>query len=120
DLSTAPSSRETVAAVDLGSNSFHLVVAQHADGQLVVLDRLRERVALAEGLDESKRLKDKVSERALACLERFGQRLREQPPGSVRAVGTSALRQAKKAESFLSRAREVLGHPIEVVSGREE
>ncbi len=120
ELSATPPQRETVAAVDLGSNSFHMVVAQHVDGQLVVLDRLRERVALAEGLDESKRLKEKVSERALACLERFGQRLREQPPGSVRAVGTSALRQAKNSESFLSRAREVLGHPIEVVSGREE
>ncbi|MEO6708438.1 MAG: Ppx/GppA phosphatase family protein, partial [Planctomycetota bacterium] len=120
ELSAHPPPRETVAAVDLGSNSFHMVVAQHVDGQLVVLDRLRERVALAEGLDESKRLKDKVSERALACLERFGQRLREQPPGSVRAVGTSALRQAKNSEAFLSRAREVLGHPIEVVSGREE
>jgi exopolyphosphatase/guanosine-5'-triphosphate,3'-diphosphate pyrophosphatase len=111
---------ETVAAVDLGSNSFHLVVAQYVDGRLIVLDRLRERVALAEGLDESKRLKEKVSERALACLERFGQRLREHPPRSVRAVGTSALRQAKNAEAFLTRAREVLGHPIEVVSGREE
>ena len=112
--------RETVAAVDLGSNSFHMVVAQHVDGQLVVLDRLRDRVALAEGLDGSKRLKERVIERALACLERFGQRLRVQPPGSVRAVGTSALRQAKNAEVFLAKAREALGHPIEVVSGREE
>ncbi len=115
-----PAPRETVAAVDLGSNSFHMVVAQQGDGGLVVLDRLRERVSLAEGLDESKRLKEKVTERALACLERFGQRLHEHPPGSVRAVGTSALRQAKNAEAFLTRAREVLGHPIEVVSGREE
>ncbi|MBK8179077.1 MAG: Ppx/GppA family phosphatase [Planctomycetes bacterium] len=118
---TAPETRaETVAAVDLGSNSFHMVVAQHVDGELVVLDRLRERVALAEGLDDSKRLKERVSERALACLARFGQRLREHPPGSVRAVGTSALRQAKNSESFLARAREALGHPIELVSGREE
>ena len=120
EAASAREPRETVAAVDLGSNSFHMVVAQYVDGELVVLDRLRERVALAEGLDEFKRLKDKACERALACLERFGQRLREHPPGSVRAVGTSALRQAKNAQAFLARAREVLGHPIEIVSGREE
>jgi exopolyphosphatase/guanosine-5'-triphosphate,3'-diphosphate pyrophosphatase len=111
---------ETVAAVDLGSNSFHMVVAQHVDGQLVVLDRLRERVALADGLDASKRLTERAVERALECLQRFGQRLRVMPPGSVRAVGTSALRQAHDTEAFLLKAREALGHPIEVVSGREE
>lgn len=117
---TGAPTHETVAAVDLGSNSFHMVVAQHVDGRLVVLDRLRERVALAEGLDEAKRLREKVADRALACLERFGQRLRDYPPGSVRAVGTSALRQAKNAGTFLAKARDVLGHSIEVVSGREE
>lgn len=120
ESSPKPAARETVAAVDLGSNSFHMVVAQYVDGELLVLDRLRDRVTLADGLDESKTIKEKVAERALECLERFGQRLREHPPGSVRAVGTSALRQAKNSGAFLLRAREALGHPIEVVSGREE
>lgn len=113
-------SGSTLAAVDLGSNSFHLLVAQAHQGHLHVLDRLRERVALAEGLDRRKRLTAEAQGRALACLERFGQRLRDIPPDAIRAVGTNTLRQAGNAHDFLLRARETLGVPIEVVSGLEE
>ena len=67
---------DVLAAVDLGSNSFHMVVARHSHGQLVILDRLREMVRLAAGLSDSDRLDDEASSRALRCLERFGQRLR--------------------------------------------
>ncbi len=109
-----------VAAVDLGSNSFHMVVAQVVDGRPRVVDRLRERVVLAEGLDAAKRLKPEAQRRALRALRRFGQRLHDLPRGSVRAVGTNALRQARNGQAFLQRARRELGHPIEVVSGREE
>jgi exopolyphosphatase/guanosine-5'-triphosphate,3'-diphosphate pyrophosphatase len=109
-----------VAAVDLGSNSFHMVVARMAGGQPHVLDRLRERVVLAAGLDKKKRLSAEIQEKALGVLRRFGQRLADLPAGSVRAVGTNALRQAANARSFLLRARRELGHPIEVISGREE
>jgi exopolyphosphatase/guanosine-5'-triphosphate,3'-diphosphate pyrophosphatase len=109
-----------VAAVDLGSNSFHMVVARMVGGQPHVLDRLRERVVLAAGLDKQKKLSAEIQEKALAVLRRFGQRLADQPAGSVRAVGTNALRQATNARSFLLRARRELGHPIEVISGREE
>jgi len=109
-----------VAAVDMGSNSFHLVVARSEHGQLRIVDRLREPVALAGGLDADKNLTPETRERARACVSRFGQRLREMHPGSVRAVGTSALRQAKNAREFLEEAAGVLGHPIEVVSGHEE
>lgn len=109
-----------VAAVDLGSNSFHMVVARVVQGQVHVLDRLNERVALAAGLDERKRLTASAQRRALECLARFGQRLKAMPRGSVRAVGTNTLRQARNASQFLARARAALGHPIEVVSGREE
>ena len=110
----------TLAAVDLGSNSFHLLVARAQQGHLHVLDRLRERVALAEGLDAKKRIRRDAQDRALACLERFGQRLRDIPPGSIRAVGTNTLRQASNAREFLALAQRVLGAPIEVVSGLEE
>ena len=109
-----------VAAVDMGSNSFHLVVARYEHGQLRIVDRLRDSVALAAGLDGQKHLNAEARQRALACIARFGQRLREMHPGSVRAVGTSALRQAKNAREFLDEAAQVLGHPIEVVSGHEE
>ena len=68
---------DVLAAVDLGSNSFHMVVARHSHGQLVILDRLREMVRLAGGLSDSGRLDDAATDRALRCLERFGQRLRD-------------------------------------------
>lgn len=115
------SNSESVAAVDLGSNSFHMVVARVVDDtHFNTLDRLRERVALAAGLDEQRRLGEKARARAIACLERFGQRLRELPPDRVRAVGTSALRQAENARDFLPAAQEALGHPIEIIAGTEE
>ena len=111
---------DVLAAVDLGSNSFHMVVARHSHGQLVILDRLREMVRLAAGLGESGRLDDAATERALRCLERFGQRLRAMNADSVRVVGTNALRRAKRKRWFLERARAALGHPIEIISGLEE
>jgi exopolyphosphatase/guanosine-5'-triphosphate,3'-diphosphate pyrophosphatase len=111
---------DVLAAVDLGSNSFHMVVARHSHGQLVILDRLREMVRLAGGLSDSGRLDDAAAERALRCLERFGQRLRAMHADSVRVVGTNALRRARRKRWFLERARAALGHPIEIISGLEE
>ncbi len=111
---------DVLAAVDLGSNSFHMVVARYSHGQLVILDRLREMVRLAAGLGDSGRLDDAATDRALRCLERFGQRLRAMRADSVRVVGTNALRRAKRKRWFLERARAALGHPIEIISGLEE
>ena len=106
--------------MDLGSNSFHLVVARFSHGQLTIVDRLREAVRLAEGLDQQSRLSGPAVARALACLERFGQRLRALESDSVRAVGTQALRAARRKAGFLERARAALGNPIEIISGSEE
>jgi len=111
---------DVLAAVDLGSNSFHMVVARYSHGQLVILDRLREMVRLAAGLNDSGRLDDASVARALRCLERFGQRLRAMHADSVRVVGTNALRRAKRKRWFLEHARAALGHPIEIISGLEE
>ena len=109
-----------LAAVDLGSNSFHMVVARYDHGQLVIVDRLRETVRLGAGLDEQGRLSREAVDRALQCLERFGQRLRDMRAASVRVVGTNTLRRAKRKGAFLDRAREALGHPIEIIAGVEE
>ena len=109
-----------VAAVDLGSNSFHMIVAELRADELVVLDRLREMVRLGSGLTANKELTPEIQERAIECLERFGQRLRHLPPGSVRAVGTNTLRAASNSGPLLARAVEALGHPIEIISGIEE
>jgi exopolyphosphatase/guanosine-5'-triphosphate,3'-diphosphate pyrophosphatase len=111
---------DVLAAVDLGSNSFHLVVARYSHGQLVVIDRLREMVRLGAGVGPDGRLEKQVAARALACLERFGQRLRDMHARSVRVVGTNALRVARRKQAFLERARDALGHPIEIISGMEE
>ena len=110
----------TIAALDLGSNSFHMVVAQPQDGRFRVIDRMREVVRLAAGFDAQNRLTAEASERALRCLSRFGQRIRHLPRDAVRAVGTNALRMARNSSTFLHAAEEALGHPIDVVSGYEE
>jgi exopolyphosphatase/guanosine-5'-triphosphate,3'-diphosphate pyrophosphatase len=111
---------ELLAAVDLGSNSFHMVVARYTHGQLTIIDRLRESVRLGSGLDAEGRLDREVAARALACLERFGQRLREIHPDKLRVVGTNTLRRAHRKQAFLEKARTALGAPIEIVSGIEE
>jgi len=111
---------DTVAAVDLGSNSFHLIVAKVVDGHIEIKDRMKEMVRLASGLDAQRNLTQEIQDKAVQCLERFGQRLRELPLGSVRAAGTNTLRTAHNAEAFLARAEQALGHPIEIIAGREE
>ncbi|HKJ21588.1 MAG TPA: exopolyphosphatase [Gammaproteobacteria bacterium] len=114
------SHQETIAAVDLGSNSFHMVVARFQEGRLQVIDRLREPVRLGAGLDELNSLTPASQQRAIECLERFGQRLRSFHPDSVRAVGTNTLRRATNAAPFLAAAEKALGHPIGIIGGIEE
>jgi exopolyphosphatase / guanosine-5'-triphosphate,3'-diphosphate pyrophosphatase len=110
----------TIAAVDLGSNSFRLQVARVEDDHIYPLDSLKETVRLAAGLDDDKSLSDDAQERALNSLKRFGERLRGMPVDSVRAVGTNTLRVAKNSDGFLRKAEKALGFPIEVVAGHEE
>ncbi len=109
-----------LAAVDLGSNSFHMVVARVVDGELLIVDRLRDPVRLAAGLDGDNRLSIEASERALDCLERFGHRLGHMPRSAVRVVGTNTLRKARGARAFLRHAEAAIGHEIEIISGQEE
>ncbi|WP_456374633.1 exopolyphosphatase [Thiolapillus sp.] len=116
----SPTQPRTIAAVDLGSNSFHLIVARIENGQLHVIDRIKEMVRLGAGLDNQKRLTSEVRERALECLSRFGQRLQDLPRNAVRAVGTNTLRQVRDGGEFLRHAEQALGHPIEIIAGHEE
>ncbi len=111
---------DTVAAVDLGSNSFHLIVVRIIDSRIHVVDRLKEMVRFAAGLDADNNLAPDACRRALDCLHRFGERVRQMPRDSVRIVGTNTLRRAKNAKDFLLEARAALGHPIEIISGIEE
>jgi len=112
--------QETLAAVDLGSNSFHLEIGRVVDRQIYPLDAVREVVRLGGGLTAEKRIDRATQAAALEALAKFAERLRGFPRQGVRAVGTNALRIAKNSPQFLREARQVLGFPIEVISGREE
>ncbi|MEM8709377.1 MAG: Ppx/GppA phosphatase family protein [Planctomycetota bacterium] len=111
---------QALAAIDLGSNSFHLIVAREEDGRPRVIDKLRERVALAEGLSQGRGLDTVVQARALTTLERFRERLEAVPKHRIRAVGTATFRRVRDGGAFLRLATEALGAPIEILPGREE
>jgi exopolyphosphatase/guanosine-5'-triphosphate,3'-diphosphate pyrophosphatase len=106
--------------VDLGSNSFHMVVAEETEGQPNLVDRLRERVGLLEGLEADGGIDPEVEVRALDCLARFRQRLSGLPAERVRAVGTATFRRVRDQGQFQMRAEAALGQAIEILPGREE
>jgi exopolyphosphatase/guanosine-5'-triphosphate,3'-diphosphate pyrophosphatase len=116
----SPERSDTFAAIDLGSNSFHLLVARRDHGELRVLDRIKDMVRLGGGLDTEGRLDPAVQDRAFASLARFGQRLRGIPQDNMRAVGTQTFRRMKNANAFLMIAETALGCGIDIIAGREE
>lgn len=110
-----------IAAVDLGSNSFHMVVARvDSQGNIFILDQIKEMVRLRGGLDSDLNLNEEVSQRALDCLQRFGDRIRHFDAKAVRAAGTNTLRTMKDSAVFLEKAYKALGHRIEIIPGHEE
>ncbi len=109
-----------LAAIDMGSNSFRLEIAQLDQGRYRRVDYLKETVRLGGGLDANGLLTEEAAARGLACLARFAQRLQGFASAQVRAVATQTLREARNRDAFLARAQTALGHPIEVISGREE
>ncbi|MFE8071191.1 exopolyphosphatase [Marinobacteraceae bacterium S3BR75-40.1] len=109
-----------LAAIDLGSNSFHMVVARLVHDEIRTLDKLGEKVQLAAGLDSRNHLDEEAQQRGLECLSRFAQRLQGVPRENIQVVGTNALRVARNAREFIQRARQILGAPVEVIAGREE
>ena len=111
---------DTLAAIDMGSNSFRLEIGQLPHGRYRRIDYLKETVRLGAGLDANGMLTEEAAQRGLACLRRFSSRLAGVGAGQVRAVATQTLREARNRNAFLLRAQEALGYPIEVISGREE
>ncbi|MDB5860745.1 MAG: Ppx/GppA phosphatase [Ramlibacter sp.] len=109
-----------LAAVDLGSNSFRLEIGRFDHGQIQRVEYLKETVRQGSGLDEARNLSAEAMERGWACLARFAERLAGFKPRQVRAVATQTLREARNRDVFLARAHQVLGFPIDVISGREE
>ena len=109
-----------LAAIDLGSNSFHLLVANYQDDRLQVVARLGEKVQLAAGLDEDGVLDEDAMRRSLDCLARFAPFLKGIGRRDLRVVGTNALRDARNSQVLIERAEALLGHRIEIIAGREE
>ncbi|HNG10771.1 MAG TPA: exopolyphosphatase [Agitococcus sp.] len=108
------------AAIDLGSNSFHLAIARLDHGEVRRIDSLSEKVQLGAGFDKDKNLTLEAQARALACLARFAQRLQAIPLRYLRIVATNALRQANNSAQFIEQAEHILKKRIEIVAGREE
>ncbi len=108
------------AAVDLGSNSFHMVIARIQNGQMEIIDREKEMVQIARGVKKDGHLSLDAQTRALECLHRFSERLRDIPAEQIRAVGTKTLRATSKSKSFIKKAEQLLGAPIQIISGYEE
>ncbi|MZI95861.1 exopolyphosphatase [Vibrio sp. CAIM 722] len=115
-----PYDTRDIAAIDLGSNSFHMVVAKVIGKDLQIISRHKQRVRLALGLDEQKNLDDDAIERGLDCLTMFAERLQGFSVDNVRIAATHTLRQANNTQLFIQRAKEVLPFPIEVIPGTEE
>ncbi|MDV2078381.1 exopolyphosphatase [Marinobacter xestospongiae] len=117
DTATEP---DVIAAIDMGSNSFHMVVARLVHGEIRTLEKMGEKVQLGAGLDADNNLTEAAQQTALDCLSRFAQRLSGMPASAVQIVGTNALRVARNAAGFIHRAEQVLGFPVEIIAGREE
>lgn len=111
---------QRMAAVDLGSNSFHMMVAEEFQGEIRTLERRGEKVQLAAGLDHNSCLSEEAMDRGVACLAEFGQRLQNMDSSRVVVFATNALRVARNRQVFIDRAEAVLGYPVEVIAGREE
>ena len=109
-----------LAAVDLGSNSFRLEIGRFEHGHIQRVEYLKETVRQGNGLDEQRNLSDEAMQCGWDCLARFAERLADFSPSQVRAVATQTLREARNREVFLQHGNDILGHPIEVVSGAEE
>lgn len=111
---------ELLAAIDMGSNSFHLAIARLDHGEVRKVASMSEKVQLAAGLDENNYLSDAAQQRGLECLSRFVGRLAAVTPDRLRIVATNALRQAENSQEFMQRAADILPKPIEIIAGREE
>ncbi|MEC8102190.1 MAG: exopolyphosphatase [Pseudomonadota bacterium] len=109
-----------IAAVDLGSNSFHMMIAEEFQGEIRTLEKRGEKVQLAAGLDNQNYLSEDAIQRGVDCLAQFGQRLQGMNPDRVVVFATNALRAARNRRAFIDRAEDVLGYPVEVIAGREE
>ena len=108
------------AAVDLGSNSFHMVIVRVVAGSVHIIGKVKQKVRLAAGLDENMLLDQSSLERGWQCLETFAERLQDIPLSNIKIVGTATLRLAANADVFIKKAEKILKHKLNVIDGEEE
>lgn len=108
------------AAVDLGSNSFHMVIVRVVAGSVHIIGKVKQKVRLAAGLDENMMLDQLSLERGWKCLETFAERLQDIPLANIKIVATATLRLATNADVFIKKAEEILNHQLDVIDGEEE
>lgn len=107
------------AVLDLGSNSFRALLADEENGELIVREKLKEKVQLLRG-SENGRLDPAAIERGIESMKRFRQRLSSLDRANIQVCGTHALRQSDNAAEFVTAAEELLGVPLQIISGEEE
>ena len=108
------------AVIDLGSNSFHMLITRQLANSVQVVDKVKRKVRLASGLDKNNLLSETAIARGLECLSFFAERLQDIPPDNIRIVATATVRLATNRDLFLSAANHVLGHKIVLLSGLQE
>ena len=104
---------EFYAAVDLGSNSFHMVVVHVVNGSVQIIGKVKQKVRLAAGLNDKMELDEVSMERGWQCLQLFSERLQDVPSSNIKVVATATLRLATNSHVFVKRAEEILKHKLE-------
>jgi exopolyphosphatase/guanosine-5'-triphosphate,3'-diphosphate pyrophosphatase len=111
---------EYYAAVDLGSNSFHMVIVRVLAGSVQIVSKNKQKVRLAAGLDKHNELSAESIERGLNCLRSFAEKLQDIPPQNIKIVATATLRLAQNVVDFIAPAEAILKHKVTIISGEEE
>jgi exopolyphosphatase / guanosine-5'-triphosphate,3'-diphosphate pyrophosphatase len=119
-LSKQASHHDIYAVIDLGSNSFHMLMVKVVAGSVQVIGRVKRKVRLAAGLNQQQVLHHDAMTRGWECLTLFAERLQDIPTANIRIIGTATLRLAKNANLFLQQAETIIGQKIQVISGEEE
>lgn len=110
-----------LAAIDLGSNSFHMSIVKITDSKNIeILTRIKNKVQLRFGIDNKENLTKKAQDKAINCLTEFKQIIDQYKTTDIIAIGTYTLRKAHNIDEFLAKASKILNHDIRIVSGTEE
>ena len=108
------------AVIDLGSNSFHMLITRLVADSVQIVDKVKRKVRLASGLDDNNNLSEEAIARGIECLSFFAERLQDIPKENIKIVATATVRLATNREDFLTRAEQTLSMPVSVLSGTEE